>query len=192
LPTLRFSKIYLYALQNTEIMELFLELLKYTLPAVAVLIVVYMMLSSFFKEEENRRMFQIRKETTKVALPLRLQAYERYTLLLERITPINLVMRLTPGKQNVKTYQSTLIAAIRQEYEHNVAQQIYISPEAFSLIKTAKDTTISIINQSVGKMEEGATAEDLAKRLLSLSIEKDLMPTQRAIDFLKEEVKKLF
>lgn len=173
-------------------MELFLELLKYILPAVAVLIVVYIMLSSFFKEEENRRMFQIRKETTKVALPLRLQAYERYTLLLERITPINLVMRLSPGKQSLKSYQSTLIAAIRQEYEHNVAQQIYISPEAFSLIKTAKDTTISIINQSVGQMEEGATAEDLAKRLLSLSIEKDLMPTQRAIDFLKEEVKKLF
>ena len=173
-------------------MELFLELLKYALPAIVVLVAVYVMLSSFFREEENRRMFQIRKETAKAALPLRLQAYERYTLLLERITPINLVMRIAPGKQSLKSYQSTLITAIRQEYEHNVAQQIYVSAEAYSLIKTAKDTTISIINQSVGQMEAEATAEDLAKRLLSLSIEKDLMPTQRAIEFLKEEVIKLF
>src|SRR5690606_36810791 len=99
--------------------ELLIEILKYSLPSVFLLLLCYMMLSNFMENEEKRRSYFLKKETQKSALPVRLQAYERISLFLERITPDRLLIRISSKGLTVSQYHSLLVNAIRTEFEHN-------------------------------------------------------------------------
>jgi hypothetical protein len=128
-------------------MEVFLEILKYTFPALLMLLLTYLMLSNFLDNEENRRRYLLRKDVRKNALPYRLQAYERLSLFLERITPNSLLVRVPAKNLTAYEYQALLLKSIRDEFEHNLSQQIYISEEAWHMVVTAKSATVSIINK---------------------------------------------
>ena len=120
-------------------MEVGLEVIRYILPAIIVLIITYLMLSMFMKNEEKRRMHEIRLNSRQNSLPIRLQAYERLALFLERIQPANLMVRIKTEQMNVSGYQAILIQTIRTEYEYNLSQQIYVSSNAWKMIKGARD-----------------------------------------------------
>jgi hypothetical protein len=97
-----------------------LEILKYTLPALVVMITAYLVLNSFLKSESRKLDIQLRKETTKETLLLRLQGYERLMIFLERISPPNLMVRFDKEGMTAREFQQLLVAAIRQEFEHNL------------------------------------------------------------------------
>ena len=100
---------------------------------------------------------------------LQLQAYERLILLTERIAIPNLINRVNQPGLSAKEMQSLLLQTIRQEFEHNITQQIYVSPEAWDAVRNLKEQNMLIVNQVATFLPENATAFDLNKSLLELT-----------------------
>lgn len=173
-------------------MDVIFEILKYALPSIFLLILCYMMLTNFMENEEKRRSYFLKKETQKSALPIRLQAYERLSLFLERITPDRLLVRLHSQGLNAPQYQTLLVETIRNEFEHNLSQQIYISEEAWKLIVDAKSATVGIINNISNEFDEKAEGLALRKAILNKTMEMESFPTKKALRYLKGEVRRDF
>jgi len=166
-----------------------LDLLYAILPAVIVGLISFYFFNSYSKNEENRRRFLLLREKQKTSLPIRLQAYERLALFLERISPGKILFRVQATSEDAESYASLLIANIEQEFEHNLAQQIYISNECWDYIKTAKNATITIIRKAAAK-EDIKTADELREIVLRSLIDKQ-PPTDAALSYIKKEVKSL-
>lgn len=172
-------------MNETEI----LNFLYAILPAIVVGLVSFYFFNTYSKNEENRRRFLMLREKQKTALPIRLQAYERMALLLERISPGKILFRVQPTSNDAEMYASLLIANIEQEFEHNLAQQIYVSNECWDYIKTAKNATISLIRKAAGK-EEVNNTDELREVILKSLMDKQ-PPTDAALSFIKKEVRSL-
>lgn len=170
--------------------ESILQMLFYLLPAVVVGLIAFYFFNLHTQNEERRRRFLLHKETQKHALPLRLQAYERMALFLERIAPGNLLVRTKPLKNRKEDYASLLVKTIEQEFEHNLAQQIYISDECWNVIKASKNATINNIRKTAAK-EEIETADDLRQHILTSLIEQQ-PPSETGLIYIKKEVKNLW
>jgi hypothetical protein len=166
-----------------------IEILGYMLPALITGSVAYFLFDSYFKDQQNTRRWLLQKDNRKDTLPLRLQAYERMTLFLERINPSQLLVRISPISKDKIDYQNYIIAQIEQEYEHNLAQQIYVSEECWSIINTAKNATIQMILLAT-KNEKITDANQLRELILHDLLAKP-SPNIVALAFLKNEVGRL-
>lgn len=167
-----------------------IELLFYTLPALITGAVAYYFFSMHTKNEEGRRRYLIHKEAQKNAMPLRLQAYERLVLFLERITPSRLLIRIAPQSSSKHDYEDYVIAQIEQEYEHNLTQQIYISSESWDIITTAKNATIQMIRKA-NMSDKVDTANKLREVILTDLFDKQ-SPSSVAVAYLKNEVAEMW
>lgn len=168
------------------------DLVVFLLPVIVVGGLAYMLVSRFLNNEREIRNKEKMLNDQKVILPVRLQAYERLMLFMERISPESLIVRTNKSKISAKQYQSILLNAIRGEFEHNLSQQLYISNDAWEMVKNARSNVIKLINTAADELDKDATANDLAKLILEMQVELDSKPTELAIKFLKSEVKKLF
>jgi len=171
-------------------MEHLLEILKYTLPALMVFLTVYFMLRHRFQYQQAEQEMDLKKQSAKATLNIKLHAYERMVLFLERISPENLVMRVHRQGVSANLLHADLLKNIREEYEHNLAQQIYISPKAWGVTKQAKEETVKLINIAAQEVEDSATGVDLSTRIFSLTGRQKQHPTNVAIDIIKKEVQK--
>ena len=167
-----------------------IELLAYTLPSLITGGVAYYLFQAYFNDQQNTRKWLLQKEAKKDALPLRLQAYERMTLFLERISLNKLLVRISPISQDRHDYENYIIAQIEQEYEHNLTQQIYISDQCWTIISTAKNATIQTIRKA-NMSEKITSADKLREVILSDSMENQ-SPISLALTFIKSEVSELF
>ncbi|MFD1095329.1 DUF7935 family protein [Salegentibacter chungangensis] len=159
------------------------------LPALVVGAVAYYFFHTNAKTEERHRRFKIIRENQRTALPIKLQAYERMALFLERISPGKILFRVKPTSEDNKAYESLLIRTIEQEFEHNLAQQIYLSLECWDYIKTAKNATIALIRKA-NQQEEVTDADKLREVILTNLMEKQA-PTEAALAYIKKEVREL-
>jgi hypothetical protein len=164
-----------------------IELAFYTLPALITGAVAYYSFQTFSNSEEKRRRFQLVRENQKHALPLKLQAYERLALFLERINPPKLLIRIAPLNDDKMDYQNLLIHHIEQEYEHNLTQQIYITDDCWTMIVTAKNTIIQNIRKTAIDTSI-ANADKLREQVLSNLFETESV-SKVALSYLKNEVK---
>ena len=164
-----------------------LEILAYTLPALITGTVAYYFFDLHTKNEEGRRRFLLNKEAQKDALPLRLQAFERMVLFLERINPTKLLIRLTPFSSDKNDYENYVIAQIEQEFEHNLSQQIYMSDECWTIIVAAKNATIQMIRKA--NMSERVDSADKLREVILSDLMEKATPSSAALSFLKNEVK---
>ena len=133
-----------------------------------------------------------RSEEQKILVPLRLQACERIILFLERISPGNLVMRLNQPDFTALQLQSAMIKTIREEYEYNLSQQLYISAKAWELVKNAKEESIKLINVASGNIQGHGPASELIKNIFELTLESSKPPVDTAIEEVKKEIQRLF
>ncbi len=168
----------------------FLEALRYTIPAIIVFITAYTLLKEYFAQEMKKRHVSMMEEKHKVSLPLRMQAYERIILLLERISPRNLIMRVHDQKMTASQFHGTLIRAIRDEFDHNLSQQLYVSSKGWEMVKNAKEEIVQQINTCAGQLDENASSTDLSKKILEKGAEKPA--NRKALEFLKAEARKSF
>lgn len=127
-------------------------------------------------------------ENKKMFFPMQVDAYQRIVLFLERISPNNLVMRLNNPALPARVFQQLLLDNIRNEYEHNLAQQIFVSQDAWHLAKNSKDETVKIINMAATKMGPTSMCLDLAKTIFEITAQLNNQPTDRAIMYLKAEL----
>ena len=167
-----------------------IELVSYTLPTLIMGFVLYHFIELYTNNEKEKRNYLLQKESKPDVLSLRFQAYERMTLFLERINPSQLLVRITPISDDKNDYANFVIAQIEQEYEHNLAQQIYISDECWSTITTAKNATIQLILMET-KNEKISDANQLREVVLKELLNKQ-SPSSAGLIFLRNEVRQLW
>lgn len=170
-------------------MDFLTDLIQIVLPALIVFLTAYFILRSYLQGVERSRAIDLKFDHQKVALPLRLQAYERLALFLERIQPESLVMRVNQPGMNAFQMQTTMIQTVRMEFDHNLSQQVYISNEAWEVIKSAKEETIKLINTAATKVNADAMAIDLGSMVLEESLRVEKSACYKALVYLKEEVR---
>ncbi|HVE60577.1 MAG TPA: hypothetical protein VNA26_02070 [Chitinophagaceae bacterium] len=125
-------------------------------------------------------------------IPLQLQAYERLVMLCERIAIPNLISRTSQFDLSAKEMQVVLIENIKQEFDYNTSQQIYVTALAWDAIRNLKDQSMLIINQVAGLLPAEAKASDLNKKLLELMINHQDQSLHTIVaDTLNFEAKKL-
>ena len=173
-------------------MEMVYDLLKITLPALIVLYVAYLLVRSFLQKQLDEIAFNVRQKNQEVVVPIRLQAYERVILLLERITPSNLLSRLGNAEYSAEEFQQILIHEIRNEVNHNLSQQLYMSDSAWTYVTSAVEQTISLINSSANTLDEKAKGIDLARAVLENGEREGMDTSSQAIKFIKEEIQEIF
>jgi hypothetical protein len=173
-------------------MENIWELLKMTLPAGLVLVGMYLTAKTFLQKEFERRLAEIKLKNTESITAIRLQAYERMCLFLERILPENMLIRLQPTNFTSEELQQILLHEIRNEFSHNFSQQMYMSHDAWEMVKNAREEIITLINNSMAQVPPQSNGIELAKKILENIREYNLNPAVPAIAFLKEELKQLF
>ena len=164
-----------------------LESIAYILPAVVTGLVAYYMFNGFIKQQDSEKKLELLSERKKDTLPIKLQAYERMLLFCERINPVKMLVRIKPLSENTHDYLQLLIANVEQEFEHNFVQQIYVSDDSWTAILATKNAIINKIKQV---SETSNSANDLRENVI-ICYAKTLPPTDTAISFIKNEVKKL-
>lgn len=173
-------------------MDSLLEIFKYTIPALVVFFTTWILIRSWAKNEDKKRKHEFNMHLKDDVLPVRLQAYERIILFLERISPDALVMRVSRSDYTVQQFHSELITTVRSEFEHNLAQQTYMSTEAWEKVRSARNQTLKIINDSASELKPDASGTTLGKLILENVSELKNLPSQATIDYLKQEVNRLF
>ncbi|MGI9546243.1 MAG: hypothetical protein ACR2MM_03330 [Flavobacteriaceae bacterium] len=166
-----------------------LQLFAFLLPAVVTGVVAFYFFRLHTNNEEGRRRFLLHKDSQKNALPIRLQAYERMALFLERISIPSLVVRVAPKNSDKNEYEHFLIRTIEQEFEHNLSQQIYMSDECWNIIKAAKNATIQAIRKAA--MSESDNSDKLREDILNSTMDKQ-SPSATALSYVKKEINSLW
>ncbi|MCB9241171.1 MAG: hypothetical protein H6608_08565 [Flavobacteriales bacterium] len=172
--------------------NLFIDILQFTVPTLIVFLVTYLSLKKFLDEDYKRRQLELKSKLADELTPVKLQAYERLTILLERLKPDNLVLRLANTNINATEFRYLLIQQINDEFNHNVSQQIYVSDQAWTLIKAIRENTINQINDAYAGLREDARGTELGKNFLQLVVERNDQSAQQAIQFLKKEIDIVF
>lgn len=170
----------------------FWEIMKIVLPALVVFLTAYFLFRDMLENAQKQREFEFRVSNMGKITPVRLQAYERFTLLLERISPHSLLLRVNPHDMKAGKYHQELLNDIRQEFEHNLSQQIYISPILWETIRGTREKLIGIINKSSEEIEDKAPALSLSKKIFDNYLNEDNDAIAIALNELKKEVSKMF
>ncbi|WP_240773311.1 hypothetical protein [Pontibacter sp. SGAir0037] len=169
-----------------------IELLKLTLPALIIAGAMYLLVKNYLEKEQRVRALELRMKNAETVLPIRLQAYERITLLLERISPGNLLLRISGAGSTATEYHRQLLSEIREEFNHNLSQQVYMSDQAWQQVKQAREEIVALINKAYQQMPDDAKGNDLAKRILETILGGEQDPTARAISAIKQEIAQVF
>ena len=168
-----------------------LEILKYCIPAICVLLATWLVMYKFYKSETEKRLWELKRLSQKEISPLRMRAYERLALLLERTTPEHMLVDLNLAEMTPLQVQAHLMHTIRQEFDHNLSQQIYVSDEVWNLIENAKQQTIAFVNSIAQQMPAESNALDYAKTLITAYRSNGDTPNDIALQALKNEAKTL-
>ena len=169
-----------------------LEILKYTIPSLVVLIACYLIVKKFLVSEIQRKQLAIFKDTQDTTLRLKLQAYERLVLFIERISPRQLIPRVYNPAMTVRDLQLAMSHSITGEFEHNMSQQIYVSNNVWATVKNVKEQELNMVNRLAQTLNPDAPARDLHARILDvLQKAEDDLPTNVALQIINNEVTKV-
>jgi len=172
-------------------METLSDILKITLPALIVFFTAWILLKNLMKNDQDKRRQYLILQNSRTIIPIKLQAYERIILFLERISLESLLVRVSSTNMSASQLHSALVTTIRSEYEHNLSQQIYMSPQAWEVVRNARSNMIKIINSEAEKMPASASGMELGKLLLEKIMELEIEPTRAAIEYVKGEVSRM-
>ncbi len=173
-------------------MNLFLFLAILTVTAGAIVTVVYFFLQKQSEREMRNIHIELKKQRQEFFLPNRVEAYQRSILLMERLHPNSLVMRLHNPGLPAKALQAEFLKAIRDEYNHNVAQQLFISPKAWKMLKDSKEEVIKLINLAGNQMTATSTGMELSAKIFEILSQLEQLPSEVTVEFLKKEFQELF
>lgn len=174
-----------------EEMETLGDILKITIPSLLVLITAWVILRNMIKNDQDKRKQEIILQSSRTVVPIRLQAYERIVLFLERISLESLLVRTNSPGMSAAELHSALLNNIRSEFEHNLSQQIYMSQQGWEVVKNARSSTVKMINSEFEKTPRTSSGLDFSRHLLEKVMELDKEPTRTAIEYIKNEVSRL-
>lgn len=176
--------------------EVLFQIALIVLPAGAVLMTTVFFLRKNAEQGDKQVIAQLhsdlKKQRQDFFLPSRVEAYQRAVLLMERIHPNSLIMRTINPSLNATAYQALLLENIRNEYDHNVAQQLFISPSIWEMVMNSKEETIKIINIAGQQMQATSMSTDLAGKIFEIVGSIGELPSDITVKALKEDLQKLF
>ncbi len=167
------------------------EILKITLPALLVFLTAFFLLHKLLRNENERRKHELKLKTAPDAIKIRLQAYERLALLLERTNPATLILSVITSGMNSLELQKELLSNIRNEFSHNISQQIYISDDLWNALKTVQENLLKLVNISAEEIEKNAPATELAEKIIGVYNANSENPTIISLAMLKKEVREI-
>ena len=173
-------------------MNAFLEILKYLLPSMVMFVVVYYFIKVFLDNQVRKQELQIKEAMKKTVLPIRLQAYERIVLFLERISPAGLVLRVGNPVMSAEQFKARLISTVREEYEHNLSQQLYVSSQAWELVKNAKEGVIKLVHTAGNDLKKDAKGPELGKAIIEKGVSQGNHSIIHALEFIKKEIQEFY
>ena len=184
--------------KNTDMLEFLSEFIKIVLPAALVVYGMYLIVNTFLQKEFEKRAvdvqlknIDIKIKNNELVLPIRFQAYERVCLFLERIAPHNLILSSNEPGMSAGLLQQQMLFTIREEFAHNMSQQVYMSDEAWKHVKTAMENIVSVINNSAQVVPSDAKAIDLARVIVEVLMQLPEEPTAPALQFIKNEIRQV-
>lgn len=173
-------------------MDSFLEILKLTLPAALVLYGMYLAIKVMVSKTLLSKELDLKQKSLEITLPARMQAFERMALFLERISTDNLLVRLNQQGMTATILHYAILEEVRNEFNHNVAQQVYLSHELWSMVVTAKEDLITKVNATYQDIDPEASSVEYAKKLLEQTLENDIDSIELALSSLKDELSKYY
>jgi hypothetical protein len=169
-----------------------MEIFKIVIPAFLVMMTAYLLIDKMLINEDKRRRAELNGKNKAVVTPIRLRAYERIALLLERTHPSAMMLHvIKPGMTTLEA-QNKLLSFIRSEFEHNLSQQIYLSNELWEAVKAVHDNMIKLVNTTAQHYQPDDPAMKLAEVLIRMYEELDENPTSVALGLLRTETHQLF
>lgn len=172
-------------------MELDILLLGFV-PAVIVATISYFLIDRFLKSENERHIMDVKRENVKHTTPIRLQAYERLTLLTERIDPVKVVNRVIKPGMIAKDIKQLAIAEVKNEFNHNITQQIYVSGKTWEDVTNARDMSLKIITVAATQVPDNSDATTFSKKLLFVIDDLEDNSIEKALGTIRQEVRKIF
>ena len=145
----------------------------------------------FYKSETEKRLWELKRLSQKEISPLRMRAYERLALLLERTTPEHMLMDVNLTEMTVLQLQQHMMRTIRLEYDHNLSQQVYVSDEVWQQIISARDQMVAFINALAQQLPADASTLDYAKMLITAYSTNGDTANEKALQALKNEARTL-
>jgi DNA anti-recombination protein RmuC len=175
-------------LVELQLIDVLVHLLYFTIPALIVFGITYFLMQKMTTEQQKLRILELKKQQNSQITPIKLQAYERLTLYLDRISPENLVLRLSKRGQSANQLRQELTQTVQSEYNHNISQQIYVSDESWKMITAVKEQILNTVENCYAECDETESGPELGKKILSTLMTEKTTLTQRAIQLLKKEI----
>jgi hypothetical protein len=172
--------------------NLFLDIVKLTIAGLGVVWAAIYMIKPYLERSERLQVLELKKAADNQTLPLRLQAYERVILFIERTNPSNLLLRLNGGAYSAVDLYRLAAQEVREEYQHNITQQIYVSSRAWAVIRRLKDDTLNLLNSTLSGLPENASGMDFNRALLSHLGQLENNPYEIAADMVHRDLEELF
>lgn len=170
----------------------YIELVFLLVALIVIGLIAYLAISYYLKTEKEKLIVKIGLSNKEIITPVRLQAYERIVLLLERMEPSQIILRNITIGQSASMLHQTLVNTIREEFDHNLSQQLYISSEAWIKIKSAREAALTSINEAAASLKSEAPASELAELLFTSEVKEASSSIQKALEFVKAEARLLF
>lgn len=169
-----------------------LDIVKLTVAGMGVVWIAFYLIKPYLDRNDRTQLIELKKAVTGQTLPLQLQAYERLILFIDRINPANMLLRLNATAYSAADLQGIIIGEIRNEFQHNITQQLYVTPGAWAVVKRIKDDTQSIVINAIKALPEGASGLDLSKTILSHLTQLEQSPYDIAAAVIREQTEQLF
>jgi hypothetical protein len=169
-----------------------LDILKYTVAGIGIIYVAFYIFKPYLDKTTALQTLEFKKAIASQTLPLRLQAYERLVLFIDRINPSNMLIRLNGNAYSAAELNSIILNEIRTEYQHNVTQQIYVSTQAWAILKSVKNDTIALVTSAVKTMPDNASGLDLGKVILTHLSKLEEDPYEKATNLVRQDLDHIF
>lgn len=169
-----------------------LDILKYTVSGLGVVWIAFYLIKPYLDKSERIQLLEFKKSIANHILPLRLQAYERIILFIERINPENLLIRLNATGYSAAELQSIIITEVRNEYQHNITQQIYVTSRAWGVARRVKDDTLNLVTGAIKTLPETASALDLSRTILITISQLENNPYEIGAELIRKDLEDLF
>lgn len=169
-----------------------MEVFKYILPAFIVMMTAYLLFDKMILREEKKQKLGQEAEKKSGITTIRLRAYERLMLVLERTNPETMVMHVIKPGMSCIEFQTGILDFIRKEFEHNYSQQIYVSDELWKSLSFTRANLVKLVNTAASHFKPDDPAAAMAEAIIRMYVETEHNPTQLAIQLLKSETREQF
>ncbi len=169
-----------------------MDIVKYTIAGLGVVWIAFYLLKPYLDRDEKIQLLEFKKSLSAQTIPLKLQAYERLVLFIERVNPANMLIRMNATSYSAHDLYILIMEDVRAEFQHNITQQIYVSSRAWGVVKRVKEDTLGIVNNAVRALPETASGLELSKTILGHLSQLEDNPYEIGAGLLRKDLEELF